>query len=268
VSAALGNSREEWRRRLLSAPLLIVSPHQDDAWFSCAALLLRSERADVLNVFTEGPTPPRTTEWDLRCGFRDSAASTGARLLEDARAFAGTPHRVSSVGLLGRDYLDDSRDPADARAVAEAVALWAHGAGDGAVVALPAGAGSGLSKLVLRVLGRASRLFRGRVPRHPEHLYVRDAGLAVLDPTGVAPLLYEELPYLWSGGGAREARRAAALHGRRALELTLEVDRREKARRIACYASQLLPLERRLDDPEGLPPRERYWLLELPAARD
>jgi hypothetical protein len=76
------------------------------------------------------------------------------------------------------------------------------------------------------------------------------------------------VPYLWSGRGSREAQRVAALHGRRALELTLEVERREKARRIACHASQLLPLEWRLDDPDNLPAGERYWLLEPPTEWD
>jgi hypothetical protein len=250
---------------LEGAPLLVVSPHLDDAWLSCAALLLRSRPLDVLNVFTGTPTPPRSTPWDLRSGFPDSAATVAARRLEDDGAFAGTTHRRTSLGLLTTSYLDGPRDPADAEVLAAAVADWAGSAGDDAVVALPAGAGSRLPVAALRVLGWAGR-FRGRTPRNSEHVYVRDAALRAIDRTKAVPLLYEELPYLWSGSGDRQARRTASALRRRAVELTLTVDRDEKARRLASYASQLASFELRLDGPGVLPPSERYWLLERPAS--
>ena len=60
--------------------VLIVSPHLDDAAFSCAALLDRPRPADVLTVFAGTPDPPRRTSWDKRTGFDDSDAAMTARL--------------------------------------------------------------------------------------------------------------------------------------------------------------------------------------------
>jgi hypothetical protein len=247
--------------RLENASLLVVSPHLDDAWLSCGALLSRTRPVDVLNVFTGRPSPARSTDWDRRCGFPDSDASALARRLEDERAFSGTPHRVRSLDLLIGDYLDGMRASADAEILGDAVAKWARNNDDG-VVALPAGAGSRLPVVALHVLGRASRRFRGRTPRHPEHLWVRDSVLNALGRHDAVPLLYEELPYLLSGGAGREVAQVAASRTRRALALTLPVDREEKARRIASYPSQLRAMGLALDNPLQLPPVERYWLLE------
>jgi GlcNAc-PI de-N-acetylase len=243
-------------------PTLIVSPHPDDAVLSCWALLAGPEPVVVLDVFAGSPDPPVQGAWDLRCGFRDSAESSRARREEEARALAGTPHRAEFMELVNVDYVDGRRPREDRDAIVAAVRGRIEEAGGG-TVALPAGAGWTMSRL-RRTLGERVwwRLIGERPgpPQQPDHVFARDAGLEAVAGTAVDVLLYEEVPYLW---GEPADRAVAGL--RRDTELIeLQVDREEKARRIAAYASQvehISPPQGRLDDPAVLPATERYWRL-------
>jgi LmbE family N-acetylglucosaminyl deacetylase len=236
-----------------SGPLLLVSPHLDDAAFSCSAIVERDEAVDVLTVFAGTPEPPQRGWWDVECGFSSSAESVPVRLREDEAAFMETPHRRRYLSLLELQYAEGRRTGDEARTVADAVAAWVSESPSG-TVALPAGAGcrfAALVRRVLRLLGRPCH-----PPQHPDHLFVRDAALAI--PENV--LLYEELPYLLGGGADRETERIAP----DAQPVVVPIDRRAKAARIAAYSSQVVPLspaERRFDDPAALPAEERYWLL-------
>ena len=246
---------------LLEAPLLIVSPHLDDAALSCGALLDRGRPAEVLTVFAGRPVPPRQGVWDLRCGFGSSAESIPARLREDDAAFAGSGHTVRRLELLEEQYLDAPRGDDESDAVAAAVAAWADSVADG-VVALPVGAGRSRSSLARL---RALALRRDDPPRHPDHVFVRDAGASALHAHArVTPALYEELPYLLGGPGDREAARLARRLDARASEVRLEVAAGAKAARLRAYESQIPHLVfggRTFDNPEALPPLERYWVL-------
>jgi hypothetical protein len=242
-------------------PLLIVSPHPDDAVLSCWALLARPEPVDVLDVFAGSPVPPRVGAWDLRCGFADSAESSRVRQAEELAALAGTPHRVTFMDLVNVDYVDGRRGESDRDAILRTVRAWLDENGPG-TVALPAGAGWTMSRL-RRALGeRVWWRFIGErpgPPQQPDHVFARTAGLAAVAGRNVDVLLYEELPYLWGAPADREAERLGAGE-----ELRLEVDREEKARRISAYSSQvehISPPHGRVDDPEVLPATERYWRL-------
>jgi LmbE family N-acetylglucosaminyl deacetylase len=242
-------------------PLLIVSPHPDDAVLSCWALLSRPEPVDVLDVFAGSPVPPRQGAWDRRCGFADSRESSRARREEELRALSGTAHRVTFMDLVNVDYIDGGRSQLDREAIVSSVRAWLDQAGSG-TVALPAGAGWTMSSL-RRTLGeRVWWRFIGErrgPPQHPDHVFARDAGLEAVAGSGAEVLLYEELPYLWGAPADREATRLGADE-----ELRLDVDREEKARRIAAYASQvehISPSHGRVDDPAALPATERYWRL-------
>lgn len=243
-------------------PVLIVSPHPDDAVLSCWALLAKPEPVEVLDVFAGSPDPPRQGAWDLRCGFRDSAESSRARREEELRALEGTPHRATFLDLVNVDYVDGPRVPGDRDVIVSAIRGWIARTGGG-TVALPAGAGWTMSRL-RRALGeRVWWRFIGEragPPVHPDHVFVRDAGLEAAASGGVEVLLYEEVPYLW---GAPADRAVSELDYRAEL-VELAVDREEKARRIAAYASQvehISPARGRLDDPTVLPATERYWRL-------
>lgn len=243
-------------------PSLIVSPHPDDAVLSCWALLAKPEPVEVLDVFAGSPDPPRQGAWDLRCGFRDSAESSRVRREEELRALEGTPHRATFLELVNVDYVDGRRSPGDRATIVAAIRGWVERTG-GATVVLPAGAGWTMSRL-RRVLG--TRVWwrfigeRSGPPVHPDHVYARDAGLEAAASGMAEVLLYEEVPYLW---GAPADRAVSDLDNRAEL-VELPVDRVEKARRIAAYASQvehISPPRGRLDDPTVLPAIERYWRL-------
>ena len=247
--------------RIPSGPLLLVSPHLDDAVLSCAALIARLEPLDVLTVAAGAPDPPVQGWWDLETGFASSAESVPTRLREDETAFAGTSHRRTYLPLLEVQHQEGGRTPTDAHALSAAVTSWL--AGERGTVALPAGAGcrqSRISRRLARLAGREPC----SPPQHPDHLWVRDVVLHALAETDALPLLYEELPYLFGGRADRVVEEVAGRNGSSAERIELPVDRNEKARRISAYSSQIAHLSdpaRPLDDPETIPARECYWLL-------
>lgn len=242
-----------------AGPLLIVSPHFDDAALSCSALLERDEPVDVLTVLGGEPEPPRVGWSERHMGFPNSRETMAARRTEDGRAWAGGPHRSRWLDLLDDDYLDRPRPASDDAAVRHSVAEWCVG-NPGGTVALPAGAGRrrGRARALIERMGGG----RGEgVLQHSDHLFVRDAALTTVRETGAALVLYEELPYLWGGRADVEV---AALSRRRRIALArteAPVDRVRKAERIGRYASQIEQLwHTRLDDPAELPATEAYWL--------
>jgi LmbE family N-acetylglucosaminyl deacetylase len=246
--------------QISDGPLMLLSPHADDAALSCAALLARPEPIDILTVFSGQPDPPRQGEWDRLTGFASSADSVPARLEEERAALAGTPHRLTLLDLLDLQYVGEPRPAVDARAIAEAIRSWLDAAGG--AVALPAGAGWRPGRL-RRML---ERYWQGPFPSfHPDHDFVRDAALSVAALRPEAPLLlYEELPYRFGGRADPEVKRLAAELGRTAELLVAQVDRAAKAARIAAYGRQVphfMDDGTRLDDPASLPGEERYWRL-------
>lgn len=241
-------------------PVLVVSPHFDDAALSCSALLERGEPVDVLTVFSGAPEPPQQGWWDEQCGFASSAESVPARRREDESALASGGHRIRLLGLLERQHFEGPRPAGDADRIGAAVHDWLAETGGG-TVAVPAGAGWAPYWLPPRV-AKKLREPSGPEPHH-DHVFTREALLAAR-LEGASLVLYEELPYLWGGSAARAARRSARARGFRAQPEVVPIDRERKAKRIGAYTSQvphISPPEGRLDSPAVLPPAERYWRL-------
>jgi GlcNAc-PI de-N-acetylase len=255
-------------RALRNGPLLLVSPHPDDAALSCAALIARDEPIDILTVFTRTPDPPQQGPWDRDTGFASSADSMPMRLREERTAFASTPHRLALLGALEIQYVPDARPPRDAEMLAAALVSWLERHPDG-VVAVPAGAGL----IPGRIRSRMHRLLGRHGPvRHPDHTFVRDVALdALASHEGAQAVLYEELPYLWGMPADGEVRRVARERGTVSERVVVAVDRVSKAGRIATYETQvpaLVDRGRRVDVADDLPDNERYWLLaERPVLR-
>ena len=69
-----------------SPRLFVVSPHFDDAVFSCGALLAAHPDASVCTVFAAPPEHGMKTEWDQKSGFDDAHQAIRARSQEDDTA--------------------------------------------------------------------------------------------------------------------------------------------------------------------------------------
>jgi hypothetical protein len=71
----------------MSASIVVVSPHFDDAGLSCVSLMARNPHAVVLTVFGGGPARiRRLSRWDRASGFSRGDDVVGTRVAEDAHA--------------------------------------------------------------------------------------------------------------------------------------------------------------------------------------
>ena len=70
--------------------VLVVSPHLDDAVFSCGGLIAAADDAAVVTIFAGVPANAETcvTEWDTACGFSNTREAIEQRRGEDKRALA------------------------------------------------------------------------------------------------------------------------------------------------------------------------------------
>jgi hypothetical protein len=238
--------------KLPTGPLLIVSPHLDDAVFSCSALLGRGEPAEVLVAFAGFPNPPHRGEADAQAGFLDSDEAMTVRHSESRNAFADTPHTITSMGLLPGQYLPGRRADSDRKWIGRAIFDWLRRS-HGGTVALPAGAGA---REQWWRRGRADKL-----TQDVDHLLTRDAGLAVLQGVaGVKVWLYEEFPLMAGGRADGSVRRICGSLGLTAGPFAFTVNRRDKALRAGLFRSRRAELGLEVS-PATLPVTERYWAL-------
>ena len=105
--------------------LFVVSPHLDDAVFSCGAWLASKSGAFVCTVFAGIPRDAVQTDWDTQCGFQHAHQAMPARHHEDDAALdvlRATPVRL---GFLDSQYLppgESERSDDIAAALAGAIA--------------------------------------------------------------------------------------------------------------------------------------------------
>jgi LmbE family N-acetylglucosaminyl deacetylase len=220
------------------APVAILSPHLDDAVFSCWHVLSSSRDAVVVNVFSALPAAGiEVPTWDRMTGADDAAARVRARLEEDVAALALAGRRAEHLGFLDGQYRDGPPD----------------GLADALRERLPAGA---------EVLAPAS------IGGHRDHVFVRDAALE-LAGEGRQVTFYADLPYstefgwpAWMTGEEPDPFRDVDAYWRRfvpdgyapqPVELSAE-QQRTKVEAMRAYPSQFAMLEaqgqRRLTHPE------------------
>lgn len=90
---------------------LVVSPHYDDAVFSCGHLLAARPDSTVLTVCTSLPkNGALSTEWDARCGFDSAASAMCARDRENQQALQLLGAKGMSLGFLDSQYDDRGND--------------------------------------------------------------------------------------------------------------------------------------------------------------
>ncbi|HEX8989688.1 MAG TPA: PIG-L family deacetylase [Rhodocyclaceae bacterium] len=229
-------------------PVLVVSPHLDDAVMSCGCLiatLSRRRAVTVATLFAGRPrgAPPALTEWDRAAGFAPGRDAVGARRGEDRAALAvlGAEHRW--LPFADSQYGDSPRSAAIARRIDALTAAR-----------LPWDA-------VVFPLG----LF------HSDHRLAHEAVLLLLRRTPSCRnwIAYEDVPYRRLPGLAEAALRRLRRAGLAPRGARISADgaaRRRKARALACYRSQLTALATpgRLGHADAWT-EEGYWLLRAPS---
>jgi LmbE family N-acetylglucosaminyl deacetylase len=224
-----------------NAPVLVLSPHPDDAVLGCWSALQAGEAqpAVVVNVFAGIPPVGTRGGWDMECGVPDGAEMMRRRRAEEDRALAVAGASAVNLDFLDMQYVDE---PRDAHRIAAAVRL-ATSAGWSALYA-PAGVGG-----FTPVLGTKGL----KLAPHPDHETVREVALN-LEQRDVPTYFYGELVY---GLGERRGMRWPGVLGDftpvleaatgRSLELVLNelphASLAGRMRALSCYGTQLSRLE-------------------------
>jgi LmbE family N-acetylglucosaminyl deacetylase len=223
-----------------AAPILVLSPHPDDAVLGCwSALEKAGHPVVVVNVFAGIPPAGTSGGWDRECGVADSSEMMRRRHEEDSRALAVAGTTAVNLNWLDRQYTDENRD---IERIAATVRLaLPHGWS-----ALYAPAALGGYTPLLGTVGMT-------LAPHTDHEATREVALHLERPD-VPAIFYAELVY---GLGARRDLRWPRVLGdftpvleaatRRRLELELvelsdaALGRRLKA--LSSYGTQLPRLE-------------------------
>jgi LmbE family N-acetylglucosaminyl deacetylase len=195
--------------------LLVISPHLDDAVFSCESLLKFAHDVHVLTVFGgDAPEGAAIAEWDLACGFSPGTNVMEARRLEDARALA----QLGAIPVWGEELQEGYRvEPATQESLTTLIASTID-AVEPSHVLFPLG----LS--------------------HHDHLLVADASCTVARKLGLPnSFVYAERPY------AQRDLRASAKRRHQLMSTGADFvpeqlprsARRTDHAAIQCYASQL-----------------------------
>lgn len=153
------------------SPVLILSPHLDDAVLSCWSVLGRDGEARVVNVFAGVPAGPALSPWDRLGRATDARQRMEERLTEDTRALATAGHRAVNLELLDDEYRNVLRRPSLARldvAVADQVPV-------------------------------ASRVLAPLGVSHPDHKLVQRHAIQ-MSRAGMPVTLYAEVPQAASYG--------------------------------------------------------------------
>lgn len=215
-------------------PVLVISPHFDDAVFSCGNVLAAHHGSHTITVFGGAPTVALQTEWDREAGFADSDAAVAARRQEDVQAHAQVSATVHHLGFCDSQY---GQSP-----IADE-----------------------LERALQRLLARytAEGVFVPLGLFHSDHVLVHEAALTLLRRMADRLWIgYEDALYRRGRGAVQQRIVTLAEQGIVATPVApaAAADGRQKRRAVACYASQL-----RAFGPGGvedLHQPERYWLLE------
>jgi LmbE family N-acetylglucosaminyl deacetylase len=235
-------------------PIVILSPHLDDAVLSCWHLLSGPADVSVVNVFTGSPPAGSGAFWwDRLTGATDSAERMAERHAEDREALSMAGRVATCLEFLDEQYEPPPQPPED---IADRVSSL-----------LPPGA---------RVLGPAA------LGLTADHRTVREAALA-LHRRGQPVSLYADYPHAvqlgwptWVNGRSPTDVDVDGLWADRFAQAGFdpppeavihhldENARAAKSRAVSAYRTQLPALQAAYGDTEGFPvfPHEIVW--ELP----
>jgi LmbE family N-acetylglucosaminyl deacetylase len=160
--------------------IVVLSPHLDDAVFSCWHLLGR-RGATVITVFAGTPSKDELTLWNLLCGQPSSIKMTRLRLDENQSVFENLGVPFHNLKYLDRQYRPGKRNIQD---IANTILKKT---GENVVFFAPLAAGS--------------------LWRHPDHITLRKVGqrLAVqgYDVSFYADIPYMQMPFFTDAGYER-----------------------------------------------------------------
>ncbi len=212
---------------LLSSPLLLLSPHADDAVLSCGGLLLEHTDATVVTVFSGDAPQPRQ-------GALARLAAPGARRAEDAAAMSKLGCDHQNLNLL--DAID-RRDEDGLQLYGSMAALFAQ--------VLPADSArcGEIQSALTPMLSNRILLCPLAVGAHVDHQLCAHAGRR-LAAEGHSVWFYEDAPYVFPDTGSalradtvlRAARRLRA-NVRGSWDMPIRTAAKEEI--LACYSSQI-----------------------------
>jgi LmbE family N-acetylglucosaminyl deacetylase len=163
VAGDLVPGLRSWARRprpatrfAADAPVLVLSPHLDDAVLGCWSLLSSRKQIVVANVFDGVPPPGLLTPWDRLTGATDSAARMHERLQEDREALALAGHRSIGLGFLE----EQSRQRAPS--IAAILSALGERVPFASRLVVPAGIGGRIDHVIVRNM--AHELWRRGIP--------------------------------------------------------------------------------------------------------
>lgn len=149
---------------------LIISPHMDDAVFSCFANLVKNN-SSVLSIFTKEPKPNVKTLWDRICGQPNSKEMVKTRKIENKRVLTKIGLKVNYLDYLDHQYNSNSYSINDLK---RDIANYSN------------------PKNTTYFFPLAGGIF----VKHPDHILLRKTGLNLLKE-GYIVKFYPDIPYMW-----------------------------------------------------------------------
>lgn len=243
-----------------AAPVVICSPHFDDAVLDCWSMLTRPGACGVITVFGGVPRAGYVTWWDQLSGARDSSEAVRARIEEDTAALAIAGRAPHVAGLLDAQYRIRPSRLVHATMVRVPPLRW-RAQRVPLVRRLVVGAAAPTVEQMLDQIARcvpAASLVcaPAAIGGHPDHVLVRSAAVE-LARRGMPVRLYADLPYAaaggwpgWvTGGSTTDPRWARDLRGvvddevemraKAVIEMLTTQQQADKRAAISCYRSQV-----------------------------
>ncbi|HEY9280117.1 MAG TPA: PIG-L family deacetylase, partial [Eoetvoesiella sp.] len=201
----------------IGPPVLVVSPHYDDAIFSCAGLLAARPGSTVVTVYTGLPAQIElSTDWDRRCGFANALEAIRIRNTENQSALALVNARAIDLDFLDSQYVRGSSVIA------------------GQLV-------DTLSCTILRQ--HPAAVFAPLGLFHEDHICTSNALMTLCRLFPAMPwFVYEEIPYRVYQGLVQERLSWLLIQGLTATPANLRCTVSRKAPAVASYRSQLAGL--------------------------
>jgi LmbE family N-acetylglucosaminyl deacetylase len=84
--------------------ILALSPHLDDAILSVGQTLAAYPQSTIMTIFAGSPPQGTKSDYDLKCGFKDSNEAMASRRYEDTMACAQLLCRPIHLGFLDNQY--------------------------------------------------------------------------------------------------------------------------------------------------------------------